>query len=293
MQIAEFDVDVEHEYGGTRIRTRQLGSGEPLLLLHGFPETGVTWSKVAARLAEHFSVVVPDLRGYGASGHPEAGADHSGYSFRAMAADQVALMSKLGYDDFHVAGHDRGGRVAHRLALDHGNAVRKIAVLDILPTQYLYDTMDKAFAEANYHWFFLVQPEPMPELMVGDNPERYVRSLLHLAGSEIGDFDPQHIFEYVAAFNNPAVRHAMFEDYRAAATVDLAFDLADKHARRLVNAPLLVLWAARGANAVRDPIAVWKQFASSVQGDSVDSGHFMVDERPDEVYELLKNFFAS
>lgn len=268
------------------------GEGPPLLLLHGYPQTHLMWHKVAPVLARHFRVVCPDLRGYGDSMKPEAGADHAGYSKRAMAADQVATMAALGFERFAVAGHDRGGRVAHRLALDHGARIGRVAVLDICPTQAMYATTDKEFATAYYHWFFLIQPAPLPERLIGADPAFWINSKLGHWGKDDAAFAPEARAAYIRSFQDPATVHATCEDYRAAATVDLAHDAADLG--RKLAMPLLALWGAKGFVGRRyDVLAEWRQRASDVRGQPVASGHFLPEEAPEATAAALLAFFRA
>ena len=293
MEFTHDDVEVAHAAGSTTLHVRGGGSGPPVLLLHGFPQTGALWVPVAEQLAAAHTVVVPDLRGYGASARPASGPDHAEYSFRTMAADLAQLMTRLRFGRFSVAGHDRGGRVAHRLALDHSERIDRIAVLDILPTTHVYDTLDKRVAEAYYHWFLLTRPAPLPERLVDSDPLGFLHSLLGSAGSAGTVFDPAALREYERAFQDPAARHAMFEDYRAASGIDLEHDRADLSAGRRVRAPLLAVWARRGIVAEADPLKVWGRYAESVEGAEIDAGHFLVDERPGEVTEHLARFLGA
>ena len=243
--------------GEATISTVHGGSGPPVLLLHGFPETSAMWAPVAAQLAQTHTVVATDLRGYGESSRPESGPDHAGYSFRAMAADQVAVMSALGHERFAVVGHDRGARVTHRLALDHPDRVTRAAVLDILPTRYVYANVDRALATAYYHWFLFIQPADLPERLITGDPVGYLHDLLGSWGGGVGHIAPDALAAYERAFADPAVRHAMLEDYRAGASIDLEHDEADRDRR--VEAPLLVVWGSRGVvgrNRV-GPLEVW------------------------------------
>ena len=280
--------------GGVRIRTRVAGEGPPVLLLHGYPETHACWHAVAPHLvAAGFRVVATDLRGYGDSSKPPSAPDHAPYSKRAMAADQVAVMRALGHDRFAVAGHDRGGRVAHRLALDHPGAVTRAAVLDIAPTATMYVRTDMAFARAYYHWFFLIQPAPLPERLIGADPEFYLRSKLS-AWSQGGDgfFAPEAVADYVRCFRDPATIAATCEDYRAAASIDLDHDAADAHAR--VTVPLLVLWGARGVvGRSYDVLETWREKASDVRGHALATGHYLPEEAPAETAVALADFFAA
>jgi len=268
------------------------GSGPPLLLLHGYPQTHVMWRKVAPALARHFTVVATDLRGYGDSDKPRGLPDHSNYSKRAMASDQVEAMSALGFERFCVAGHDRGGRVAHRMALDHPDRVERLAVLDIAPTRTMYERTTREFAKAYYHWFFLIQPEPFPETLIGGNPEAFLRK--HMGGRFAGlaPFEPDGWPEYVRAFRDPRTLHATCEDYRAAESIDLAHDDAD-FGRRKVTCPLLVLWGRHGVvERCFAPLADWGEYATDVRGKSLDCGHYLPEERPAETADELMRFFA-
>ena len=275
------------------INAAHAGSGPPVLLLHGFPQTSAMWHRLAPVLAERHTVVVADLRGYGDSSRPEPGADHAGYSFRAMAADQVALMRRLGHDRFAVVGHDRGARVAHRMALDHPDAITRIALLDILPTLHVYEHVDRALATAYYHWFFFIQPFDVPERLIAGDPLPYLHTLLGgWGGGGLATFAPEALAEYERGFADPAARHAMMEDYRAGASIDLEHDRADLHRR--VEVPALVLWGGRsvvGAGTA-DPLTVWRERAADVSGACVDAGHFLVEERPEETLVALAGFLG-
>jgi haloacetate dehalogenase len=268
------------------------GSGPPVLLLHGFPESSAMWAGIAPALAQTRTVVVADLRGYGASSVPESGDDHAGYSFRAMAGDQVALMRALGHERFAVVGHDRGARVTHRMALDHPGAVTRVALLDILPTRHVYSHVDKALATAYYHWFFFIQPFDLPERLIAADPVGYLHSLLGAWGGSTGHIAPEALAAYERAFADPERRHAMLEDYRAGASIDLAHDEAD--ADRHVEVPLLALWGARGVVGASpvSPRDVWRDYGSDVRGASVDAGHFLVEEKPGPVLEILEDFLG-
>lgn len=275
--------ELETEPGGL-IHARIGGSGPPLLLLHGFPQTHVIWRHVAPRLAQSFSVVATDLRGYGDSFKPESGPDHAAYSKRAMAQDQVRAMELLGFDSFHLVGHDRGGRVAHRLALDHPQRVRSVAVLDIAPTLHMYQRTDLAFARAYYHWFFLIQEAPMPERLIGAEAELYLRWTLSRGPAGLAPFEGQALSEYLRCFCDPRAIHAACEDYRAAATIDLVHDQQDLDAK--VAAPLLALWGKKGVVEARfDALAAWRERARSVSGRALDCGHYLPEEAPDAVVE--------
>jgi haloacetate dehalogenase len=279
--------------GEAAIHARVGGSGAPLLLLHGYPQSHLMWARVAAALAERFTVVVPDLRGYGASSAPPS---HNGerYSKRLMANDAVALMAALGHKTFALAGHDRGGRVAYRLALDHPEIVTKIAVLDIVPTAEVWAGMDAVHAMTVYHWMFLAQPEPLPETLISAAPQVY---LDHTLASWTGDrslasFAPEALAAYRAAFRDPARVHATCEDYRAGATIDRALDEADRAAGRKITAPLLALWGGTGIPARGEsPLEVWRRWATNVSGKAIEGGHFLPEEAPQATAEALAAFF--
>jgi haloacetate dehalogenase len=275
---------------GAQIHCVVGGSGPPLLLLHGYPQTHAMWHKIAPRLAARFTVVCSDLRGYGDSSKPEGGAAHANYAKRVMAADQVEVMRALGFARFRLAGHDRGGRVAHRLCLDHPRSVERLAVLDISPTRIMYAKTDKAFATAYYHWFFLIQPFDLPERLIGADPVYYLHKKLAGWSSGLQHFDPRALAEYERCFSDPATIHATCEDYRAAATIDLEHDAADADAR--VDCPVLALWGTKGVvNRLFDPIGDWKSVARDVRGKALPSGHFLAEEAPDETLAELAAFF--
>ncbi|MGE5148374.1 MAG: alpha/beta fold hydrolase [Candidatus Eiseniibacteriota bacterium] len=276
---------------GLTIRAATGGEGPPLLLLHGHPQTHVTWHKIAPALAERFTVVAADLRGYGDSAKPDGGEGHINYSKRAMAVDQVAVMRALGHERFSVVGHDRGGRVAHRMALDHPAAVERMAVLDIAPTATMYARTNKEFATRYFWWFFFIQPYPLPERLIGADPEFFLRT--HVGGQNQGnDFtEPAAFEEYLRCYRNPAMIHAACEDYRAAATIDLVHDAADSDKR--VEAPLLALWGARGVvGALYDVLATWREKAVHVDGHALDCGHTLQEEAPSETLAALLKFLA-
>lgn len=277
--------------GETVIRTLYRGSGPPLLLLHGYPQTHVMWHKIAPALAERFTVVATDLRGYGDSGKPASDASHAPYSKRTTAADQVAVMGALGFERFFVAGHDRGARVAHRMALDHPERVLLLAVLDIVPTYKIFSTVDQEIATGYYHWFFLIQGGGLPETLIGHDPAYYLMRKLDQWGGGMRHFSEEALAEYVRCFSHPACIHASCEDYRAAATIDLAHDAADLS--RKIDCPLLVLWGARGLMEHHyDVLATWRERASDVRGHALPCGHFLAEEEPLATLAALTAFFA-
>ena len=273
------------------IHTLHGGSGPPLLLLHGYPQTHIMWHKVAPRLAESFTVVVPDLRGYGDSTKPPGDDTHAAYSKRAMAKDQVEVMEALGFESFFVAGHDRGGRVGHRLAPDHPERGSKLSVLDIVPTHKVFSTIDQTMATGYYHWFFLIQPFDLPETLIGSNPEFYLRKKLGSWGADVDSFSPEAMAEYVRCFSNPETIHATCEDYRAAASIDLEHDEADMGEK--IACPVRVLWGAKGLMERRyDVLATWRERAIDADGRALPCGHFLPEEAPDETYAELARFFG-
>lgn len=287
-----FEADTR-DVNGVCIHFRTGGSGPPLLLLHGFPQTQALWHRMAPSLARHFTLVMPDLRGYGDSDKPPGDADHANYSKRTMARDQVELMASFGFKRFAVCGHDRGGRVAHRMALDHPQAVARLMLLDISPTRTMYERTTMELARAYYHWFFLIQPAPLPERLIGADPVFYLRRSLSgwgVHGLEI--FDPRALAEYERCFADPAAIHAMCEDYRAAASIDLAHDRADEHAR--IECPLRVLWGERGVvHRLFTPIADWQAKARlPVTGRTTPTGHYIAEEAPELLVEEILTFFA-
>jgi haloacetate dehalogenase len=276
---------------GATINLVSAGNGPPLLLLHGYPETHAMWHKLAPQLAREFSVVCPDLRGYGDSSKPKGLPDHSNYSKRAMAADMVEVMEKLDFTRFHLVGHDRGARVAHRLARDHGRRVATLTVLDIAPTLKMYESTDMAFARAYYHWFFLIQRAPLPEKLLAGQVPAYILGRIGRGKGGLKHFDKRAIAEYVRVFRDPRTIHATCEDYRASAGIDLEHDRRDRN--RKLKMPALVLWGKRGViNAMFDPLKDWREVAVDVRGKALDCGHFLPEEAPDAVLRELRRFLA-
>lgn len=266
------------------------GSGPPLLLLHGAPQTRMVWSQVAPLLAKRFTVIAPDLRGYGRSDKPRGGGDFSTYSKRALALDQIATMRHLGFDSFAVAGHDRGGRVAYRLALDHPEAVTRLAVLDIVPTLDAMEAYDQKAASKLWHWAFQAQAEPFPEHMIGLDPDTYVRFQLQQHAGEGFTFPPESLADYLGSLRDPAAVHAMCEDYRAAWTIDRRLDEEDRGKKKIL-APVLVLWGAVTV-AAKSPLTKWQAWADDVQGEALHCGHFLPEEMPAETAAKLAAFFS-
>lgn len=274
----------------TYIHTLIGGYGPPLLLLHGYPQTHIMWHRIANQLAEHFTVVCTDLRGYGDSGHPPTNAEHRPYSKRAVAQDQIEVMSTLGFDTFMVAGHDRGGRVLHRLLLDHPERVTRAAMLDIVPTRHIFQTIDQSMATIYEHWFFLIQPDLLPERMIGNDPAFFLTTKLNRWSHNPEAFYPKAMAEYLRCFCRPETIHTTCEDYRAAATVDLMDDETDLDCK--IQCPLLVIWGGYGAIEKHyDVINIWQQYAKSVEGEAIPCGHFLPEEAPEQTYRALVNFF--
>jgi haloacetate dehalogenase len=284
----------EIQTSGARIVTVYGGNGPPLLLMHGNPFTHASWHKFAPKLAQDFTVVCTDLRGYGDSEKPPGGADHSGYSFRAMAQDQVEVMAALGFDRFMAAGHDRGARVLARMTLDHPDKVAKAAILDIVPQHYLFNHVTQKWATGSYHWFFMIQPFDLPERLMGADPDYFIRKKLAKTEQGLGFFGEEALAEYMRCFRNPATIHAMCEDYRATAGVDLAMDTVDFAAGRRIETPLLLLWGATGAvGRLQKPAEVWADYAVNIRGaEALPCGHYLSEEAPEETYRALHRFFA-
>jgi haloacetate dehalogenase len=277
---------------GAAIFARVGGRGRPLLLLHGYPQTHVIWHRVAATLAERFTVVAADLRGYGRSSKPDGGIDHVGYSKRTMAADMVALMAELGFPRFAVCGHDRGARVAHRMCIDFPEAMERAMLLDISPTLAMYEQTSMAFAQKYWWWFWLTQPAPFPEQMVAAAPDVFLKRKIGWGPSGLTPFTEDTYAEYLRSVSDPATMHAMCEDYRAAATIDLEHDRADRDAGRTITCPLRVLWGAHGAiEQFFKPLDDWARVAVSVGGRALPCGHYIAEEVPGELLAEMINFF--
>jgi haloacetate dehalogenase len=287
----------EIKTSGARIVTATAGSGPPLLLMHGNPFNHMNWAKVAPTLAEEFSVVCTDLRGYGDSEKPSGGDDHAGYSFRAMAQDQVEVMAALGHDTFFAAGHDRGARALHRMCLDHPQKVKRAAIMDIIPQHHLFNNITKAWATFSWHWFFNIQPSPMPEKMMGADPDWFIEKKLAKTKQGLSFFHPVGLEEYKRCFRNPETIHAICEDYRACAGIDLDMDTKDFEAGRKVDCPSLILWGATGGvgrNSKPGPGEIWQRYASNiVAAKTVPSGHYLSEEAPVETTAALREFFTA
>ncbi len=275
--------------GSVKIAGRMGGSGPPLLLLHGHPQTHMIWHKIADELAAHYTVVATDLRGYGASSKPTGQADHSTYSKRAMAADQAAVMQSLGFESFFVCAHDRGARVAHRLCLDSPAAIRKAILLDIAPTLAMYEQTNRAFATAYFHWFFLIQPSPFPETLISRDPDAYIDAVMGNRSAGMAPFTPEAQDAYRSALRSEGAVHAMCEDYRASATIDLEHDRQDRLQGRRITCPLRVLWGSKGiVGRLFDPLREWSQVAEQVSGHALDCGHYIPEEAPEALFEAIR-----
>ena len=281
----------QRQVNGVHIAYRIGGSGPGLLLIHGHPQTHVIWHKVAEQLAEHFTVVAADLRGYGDSEKPAAVADHSNYSKREMARDSLALMRSLGFEQFSVLAHDRGARVAHRLALDHPQTVSRLVMLDIAPTLAMYAQTDEAFARAYWHWFFLIRPAPLPERLIEADPEQYLLSVMGSRSAGLQPFTAPALAEYVRCIQLPGTARGICEDYRASASIDLEHDREDIDAGRHLNLPVLVLWGAQGTvGRCFDPLAEWQKVATDVRGQALPCGHYIGEEVPQLLLEHVLPF---
>ena len=277
------------ETSGTTINLVTGGSGPPLLLLHGYPQSHVMWHKIAPRLAQDFTVVAPDLRGYGDSGKPVGDPDHMNYSKRVMAQDQVDVMAALGFDQFLLVGHDRGARVSHRLTKDHPQRVQKLATLDIIPTRRMFQIVNQEMATNTYHWFFLIQPFDFPERVIGADADYFIRRGFERTKDSTQVFPPEALEEYVRCFCDPAAIHGTCEDYRAGASIDLVHDEADFDNK--VTCPMLAMWSEMGyVGRTQDVLGVWKEYATNLRGQSFTCGHYMAEEQPDEIYAAIKAF---
>jgi haloacetate dehalogenase len=290
-----FEGFTQHNFkleNGLQIHGMVGGGGPPLLLLHGYPQTHAIWHKIAPRLAEHFTVVATDLRGYGRSSKPTGLSDHSNYSKREMAADQVEVMRQLGFEKFRLCGHDRGARVSHRLAMDHPSSIERLAVLDISPTLAMYEQTNMAFATVYYHWFFLIQPSPYPENMIAADPIAYLEHKISTGSAGMSPFTPEALESYCSSFT-PETIHSTCEDYRAAASIDLEHDRADRNSGQKLTMPLLALWGQNGAiEKCFHPLEDWREVAEDVRGKSLPGGHYLAEELPEKTLGALLEFFA-
>jgi haloacetate dehalogenase len=291
--MAMFDgfTQTQIDTSGARINLRYGGSGPPLLLLHGNPLTHVMWHKIAPRLAQDFTVVAADLRGYGDSSKPDGGPDHSGYSFRAMGQDQAEVMEALGFPRYGIAGHDRGARVGHRMALDYPDRVTRVAMLDIVPTHHALTNIRRQWAIDSYHWFFMAQAYDYPEqMLIAYGLERYIRKKLDKKGVGLSGFTPEALAEYIRCCT-PENIHAVCEDYRAAVSIDMEHDEADLHVKLAI--PLLVLWGEKShVNRSFKPMEAWRERAGDVRGKMLPCGHYPAEQVPDETYAELRAFFS-
>ena len=277
---------------GVQINARTGGSGPPLLLLHGHPQTHAIWHRVAPELAKSHTVVMTDLRGYGDSSKPPGEPDHGNYSKRTMALDQLAVMQHLGFKTFDVLAHDRGARVAHRLALDHPESVNRLVLLDIAPTLAMYAQTSDAFARAYWHWFFLIQPAPLPERLIQADPAAYVREVMGRRSAGLTPFDPRAIEEYARCLKLPGAAHGLCEDYRASAGIDLKHDQMDIDHQNFLKMPVLVLWGRDGVvNQCFKPLEEWQKVAFNVQGQALPCGHYIAEESPQLLLKEVKNFY--
>lgn len=283
-----FDVTIAE---GICIHGRRGGEGPPLLLLHGHPQTHVMWHRVAERLAKHYTVIAPDLRGYGDSSKPAGLPDHSNYSKRAIAGDQIALMRHFGFEEFFLCAHDRGARVGHRLAVDHPGRVRKLMMLDIAPTLAMYQQTDRRFATMYFHWFFLIQPSPMPETLIEASPADYITRTMGGRHAKLELFDPAAIAEYQRCLALPGAAHALCEDYRASNTIDLEYDQADLDADRRIQCPTRVLWGEHGViQRCFDPLKEWAPLTTELDGEALPCGHYIAEEAPDLLIQHITHF---
>jgi len=284
-------VEVPVPAGGIRLRVG--GAGPPLMLLHGNPQTHAMWHLVAPALARRFTVICPDLRGYGFSLKPPATDDHSPYAKREMAKDMMAVMDHFGHDRFLLAGHDRGGRLAHRIALDNPDRIQKLAILDIIPTLEHFERTDMAFALGYYHWFWFAQPHPFPEWLINKAPEEWWRQQTGRDPSKPDLFHPDALADYLAAVRQPEMVRGMCEDYRAAASIDLDHDRQSRANGEKIRCPLLAVWGTKGRiHRWYDALAIWRKYcANEVTGGGIDSGHYIAEEAPGELLDRFGNFF--
>ena len=278
---------------GVRIAAVMGGSGPPLLLLHGHPQTHAIWHRVAPTLAQRHTLVAADLRGYGDSSKPIGDADHGNYAKRVMAQDLHTLMQRLGFDEFDVLAHDRGARVAHRLAMDHADAVKRLIVLDVAPTLAMYEQTTEAFARAYWHWFFLIQPAPLPERLIEADPAAYVRDVMGRRSAGLAPFDTRALAEYQRCLALPGSAHGLCEDYRASAGIDLLHDQSDRDAGRVLQMPVLALWGEEGVvHRCFKPLDAWRRVARDVRGEALPCGHYIAEEAPDELLARVQPFLA-
>ena len=283
--------DVSATVDGVRIKAIQGGNGPALLLLHGHPQTQAIWHKVAPELMKHFTIVAADLRGYGDSGKPEGLPDHSNYSKRRMAQDQVDLMRTLGHESFAVLAHDRGGRVAARMALDHPDVVKKLITLDVAPTLVMYEKTSFEFARAYWHWFFLVRPAPFPETLIRADADLYLKQTIGARSAGLKPFTPEAYAEYLRCLQQPDTAHGICEDYRASVTIDLEHDRDSLAKGQKITCDFLALWGAEGViEKCFDPIAEWKHFSDNVSGHSLPCGHYIPEEAPELLLERVLPF---
>ncbi|MCP3726387.1 alpha/beta hydrolase [Paraburkholderia sp. CNPSo 3272] len=283
--------DASADIEGVRIHAIKGGRGPALLLLHGHPQTHAIWHKVAPTLAENFTVIAADLRGYGDSGKPQGTPDHANYAKRRMALDQVALMRGLGFPSFAVMGHDRGGRVAARMAIDHPDAVTQLVTLDVAPTVAMYEQTSFEFARAYWHWFFLVRPAPFPETLIRADPDLYLKQTMGARSAGLAPFASEAYAEYLRCLSDPATAHGICEDYRASITIDLEHDRADLAAGKRIECPFLALWGAHGTvGQCFDPLAEWRSWNAGVSGEALPCGHYLAEEAPQLLLEGVLPF---
>jgi haloacetate dehalogenase len=279
------------EVNGVTIMARKGGSGRPLLLLHGHPQTHAIWHRVSQQLAKSHTVVMTDLRGYGDSSKPQGSHDHLNYSKRVMALDQIEVMRHFGFSEFDVLAHDRGARVAHRLALDHPKSVKRLVLLDIAPTLAMYEKTSNQFARSYWHWFFLIQPAPMPERLIEADPSAYVRDVLGRRSAGLAPFDARALAEYVRCIELPGAAHGLCEDYRASASIDLIHDQLDIDTKNFLHQPLLVLWGEQGVvNQCFEPLKEWSKLAVNVKGHALPCGHYIPEEAPELMLSQVQSF---